>query len=204
MTHRRLVAMVVLLMATAVSSWAVASPNGLGSEADQGCLCHTPEASTSVQVEGLPEAYTSNTAYALTLTVSSPIEPAVNASQGGFRWKVDEGSLSPLNNSTVQELEGGWTHTKEGSTLRSWDVIWTSPSDNTTAANFLIYGNAVNGNNAPTGDGWAVLEFVVPGDAYDGDLTPDEGIDGVSERDRVFLVVGLVLIFGLVWATARP
>ena len=28
--------------------------------------------------------------------------------------------------------------------------MWTSPSDNTTAANFLIYGNAVNGNNAPT------------------------------------------------------
>ena len=57
MTHRRLVALVVLLMATAVSSWAVASPNGLGSEADQGCLCHTPEASTSVRVEGLPEAF---------------------------------------------------------------------------------------------------------------------------------------------------
>ena len=106
MTHRRLVAMAVLLMATAVSSWAVASPNGLGSEADQGCLCHTPEASTSVQVEGLPEAYASNTSYALTLTVSSPIEPAVNASQGGFRWKVDEGTLSPVNNSTVQELDG--------------------------------------------------------------------------------------------------
>ena len=204
MTHRRLVAMVVLLMATAVSSWAVASPNGLGSEADQGCLCHTPEASTSVQVEGLPEAYASNTSYALTLTVSSPIEPAVNASQGGFRWKVDEGTLSPVNNSAVQELEGGWTHTKEGSTLRSWDVMWTSPSDNTTAANFLIYGNAVNGNNAPTGDGWGVLEFVVPGQAYEGDLTPDEGIDGVSQTDRLLLVVGLVFIAGLLWAVARP
>ena len=117
---------------------------------------------------------------------------------------VDEGTLSPVNNSTVQELDGGWTHTKEGSTLRSWTVVWISPMDNTTAANFLIYGNAVNGNNAPTGDAWAVLDFVVPGDAYDGDLTPDEGIDGVSERDRVVLVISLVLIFGLVWATARP
>ena len=204
MAHRRLVALAVLLLATTASTWAVASPNGLGSEANEGCLCHTPDASTQVSVIGLPEAFEANTTYDLTLTISSPIEPSANNSQGGFRWVVDEGQLSVVNNSTVQELDGGWTHTYEGSSLRTWIVQWTSPSDNTTAANFLIYGNAVNGNNAPTGDGWAVLEFVVPGDAYDGDLTPDEGIDGVSERDRVFLVVGLVLIFGLVWATARP
>jgi len=204
MAHRRLVALAVVLLATTASTWAVASPNGLGSEANEGCLCHTPDASTQVSVIGLPEAFESNTTYDLKLTISSPIEPSANNSQGGFRWVIDEGQLSAVNNSTVQELDGGWTHTSEGSSLRTWNVQWTSPSDNTTAANFLIYGNAVNGNNAPTGDGWAVLEFVVPGDAYDGDLTPDEGIDGVSERDRVFLVVGLVLIFGLVWATARP
>ena len=41
---------------------------------------------------------------------------------------------------------------------------------------------------------------MVPGDAYEGDLTPDEGIDGVSQTDRMLLVVSLVLISGLVWA----
>ena len=61
-----------------------------------------------------------------------------------------------------------------------------------------------NGNNAPTGDAWTTLEVVVPGEAYTGPLTPDEGIDGVSSSDRVLLVVGLVLIAGLVWAVARP
>ena len=45
---------------------------------------------------------------------------------------------------------------------------------------------------------------MVPGEAYTGPLTPDEGIDGVSSSDRVLLVVGLVLIAGLVWAVARP
>ena len=65
-------------------------------------------------------------------------------------------------------------------------------------------GNAVNGNNAPTDDAWATLELVVPGQAYQGDLTPDEGIDGVSQTDRMLLVVGLVLIAGLLWAVARP
>jgi len=204
MPHRRLVALAVLLLATTASTWAVASPNGLGSEANEGCLCHTPDASTVVSVDGLPDAFVANTTYALTLTISSPMEPSVNNSQGGFRWVIDEGKLMAANNSSVQELDGGWTHTYEGSTLRSWYVQWTSPGDNTTAANFVIHGNAVNGNNAPTGDAWATLEIVVPGEAYEGDLTPDEGIDGVSQTDRMLLVVGLVLILGLLWAVARP
>ena len=74
-----------------------------------------------------------------------------------------------------------------------------------TGSNVLvIHGNAVNGNNAPTDDAWVTLELVVPGQAYEGDLTPDEGIDGVSQTDRMLLVVGLVLIAGLLWAVARP
>lgn len=204
MVHRRLVAMAVVLLATMASTWAVASPNGLGSEANEGCLCHTPDASTQVSVAGLPEAFESSTTYNLTLTISSPIEASVNNSQGGFRWVVDGGQLSVANNSTVQELDGGWTHTYEGSFLRTWDVQWTSPADNTTAANFVIHGNAVNGNNAPTEDAWATLELVVPGQAYEGDLTPNEGIDGVSQTDRLVLMVGLVLIAGLLWAVGRP
>ena len=204
MVHRRLVALAVLLLATTASTWAVASPNGLGSEANEGCLCHTPDASTQVNVIGLPETFEANTTYDLTLTITSPIEPSANNSQGGFRWVVDEGRLSAVNNSTVQELDGGWTHTYEGSSLRTWFVQWTSPNDNTTAANFLIYGNAVNGNNAQTGDAWSTLEIVVPGVAYEGDLNPDEGIDGVSQTDRIVLVVGLVLILALLWSVARP
>ncbi|MGB0950962.1 MAG: choice-of-anchor V domain-containing protein [Poseidonia sp.] len=204
MVHRRLVAMAVVLLATMASTWAFASPNGLGSEANEGCLCHTPDASTRVSVAGLPEAFESSTTYNLTLTISSPIEASVNNSQGGFRWVVDGGQLSVANNSTVQELDGGWTHTYEGSFFRTWDVQWTSPADNATAANFVIHGNAVNGNNAPTEDAWATLELVVPGQAYEGDLTPDEGIDGVSQTDRLVPMVGLVLIAGLLWAVARP
>ena len=107
---------------------------------------------------------------------------------------VDEGELSPINNSTVQELDGGWTHTYEGSMLRSWNVQWTSPSDNTTAAQFVIHGNAVNGNNAPTGDAWSTLEIVVPGEAYEGDLTPDEGIDGVSPVSYTHLTLPTILL----------
>ena len=203
MAHRRLLAAMVLLLTGMASTMTVASPNGLGSEADQGCVCHTPDSSTTLALDGLPDVFASSETYALTLSVVSPLEPADNRSQGGFRWLVDEGELAPVNNSTVQALDGGWTHTSSGSLVRSWEVLWTAPLDNTTAANFVIYGNAVNGNNAPPGDAWGVLEVVVPGDAYEGDLNPAEGIDGVSYNDRLFLVVGLMMIAGLLWAVAR-
>ena len=48
------------------------------------------------------------------------------------------------------------------------------------------------------------MEFVLPGAMYEGDLLPDEGIDGVSQTDRLLLAVGLLLILGLLWSVARP
>ena len=204
MARRRIVASGVLLLALAMCNLVVASPNGLGSEANEGCLCHAPEEGTVVELEGLPDAFASNSTYQLTLTVVSPIVAVENGSQGGFRLLLDEGTIDVGNSTTVQLRDGGWTHTTNGSNHRSWVFEWRTPEVNDTAATFVVHGNAVNGNNAPTGDGWTTLELVVPGEAYQGPLTPDEGIDGVSASDRALLVIGLVLIGGLVWAVARP
>ena len=204
MARRRIVATGMLFLVLAMSNLVVASPNGLGSEANEGCLCHTPEEGTVVEMAGLPEAFASNSTYQLTLTVVSPIVAVENGSQGGFRLLVDEGTIDIGNSTTVQLRDGGWTHTTNGSHQRSWVFEWRTPEVNDTAATFVVHGNAVNGNNAPTGDAWTTLELVVPGEAYQGPLTPDEGIDGVSGSDRVLLVIGLILIGGLVWAVARP
>ena len=204
MVRRRIVATGVLLLAMAMSNLAVASPNGLGAEANEGCLCHTPEEGTVVELAGLPDVFASNSTYQLTLTVASSVAAVENGSQGGFRLLVDEGTIDVGNSTTVQPRDGGWTQTTNGSNHRSWVFEWRTPEVNDTAATFVVHGNAVNGNNAPTGDAWTTLELVVPGEAYQGPLTPDEGIDGVSASDRVLLVIGLVLIGGLVWAVARP
>ena len=204
MARRRIVASSVLLLALAMCNLVVASPNGLGSEANQGCQCHSPQERTVVELEGLPDAFASNSTYQLTLTVVSPIVAVENGSQGGFRLLIDEGTIDVGNSTTVQPRDGGWTQTTNGSNHRSWVFEWRTPEVNDTAATFVVHGNAVNGNNAPTGDGWTTLELVVPGEAYQGPLTPDEGIDGVSASDRALLVIGLVLIGGLVWAVARP
>ena len=204
MATRRCLAAGVLLLTVMASNWVLASPNGLGSEANEGCLCHTRDASTVVELRGLPEAFESTQNYNVTLVVSSSLVAVENASQGGFRLLVDEGGLVLDNNSLVQALDGGWTHTTEGSTMRSWNLVWQAPAENDTAATFVVHGNAVNGNNAPTGDAWSTLEVVVPGVAYDGDLVPREGIDGVSQTDRLILAVGLLALVGLLWSVGRP
>lgn len=182
---------------------AVASPYGLGDEANEGCLCHTPEAETKVQLTGLPHAFESNITYTLTLEVISPIEAVDNRSQGGFRMLISDGELA-YDNTSVQERDNGWTQTSNGSYHRVWSFAWTAPSVNDTATTFTVHGNAVNGNNAQTGDAWSTLETVVPGVMYEGDLSPEEGIDGVSQTDRMLLAVGLLLILALLWSVARP
>lgn len=203
MVRRRTLVVAVLVLALWSGQLAVASPNGLGSEANEGCLCHTPDAVTQVRLSGLPETYEANTTHRLTLEVISAIEAIDNRSQGGFRMLVSGGHLS-YDNASVQFLDNGWTQTYNGSFQRTWTFAWTSPPSNDSATTFTVHGNAVNGNNAPTGDGWATLETVVPGVMYEGDLSPDEGIDGVSQTDRIVLAVGLLLIVGLLWSVARP
>lgn len=203
MVRPRTLVVAVLLLALCSNQLAVASPNGLGSEANEGCLCHTPQSETKVGLSGLPDAYEANTTYSLTLEVISAIEAVDNRSQGGFRMLVTAGDVV-YDNSTMQELDNGWTHTYNGSYQRTWAFDWTSPAANDSATTFTVHGNAVNGNNAQTGDAWSTMEIVLPGVMYEGDLLPDEGIDGVSQTDRLLLAVGLLLILGLLWSVARP
>ena len=128
----------VLLLALLMSHWATASPHGLGSEANQGCQCHGASTDTVIQLLGVPETFAANTTYEVTLQITSSLEPSENRSQGGFRLLVDEGSIELANSTTVQKLDGGWTHTTNGSDLRSWTFDWRSPDVNNTAATFVI------------------------------------------------------------------
>ena len=203
MVRRRALLVSVVLLVLLTNQLVIASPNGLGSEANDGCLCHTPEADTEILLSGLPEAYEANTTYSLTLALISAVEAVDDRSQGGFRMLITEGSIE-YDDATVQSLDNGWTHTYNGSLQRTCSFEWTSPQANDTATTFTVQGNAVKGNNAQTGDAWSTLELVVPGVPSEGNLNPDEGIDGVSQTDRIVLVVGLVLILALLWSVARP
>jgi len=81
--------------------------------------------------------------------------------------------------------------------------VWISPLNNDSRTDFTVHGNAVNGNNAPTEDGWSSLEIAVGGVAFEGPLEPHVGIDGLNGGDKVLLAVGLAVLVGLLWVSAR-
>lgn len=191
-------ALCFLLLLPAVNG----SPYGLGREANEGCLCHTPVDSTGVQLTGLPDAYEANTSYPLTLTIVSEVVSVENESQGGFRMTVSNGTLVH-DESEVQFLDGGWTHRLNGTYQRVWNVNWISPPDTTSRTDFVVNGNAVNGNGDTSGDAWATSSYAIGGVDFDGELTPSEGIDGLDSSERILLLVVLVGIVALLWTTSR-
>lgn len=178
------------------------SPYGLGSEANQGCLCHTQVDSVSVQLAGLPDGYEANTTYALTLTVTSDVVQEQNESQGGFRLTASNGTFV-YNDSKIQYLDGGWTHRLNGTYQRVWNLSWISPSDTTSRTDFVINGNAVNGNGDTSGDAWGTASYAIAGIDFEGDLMPSEGINGLDPGDRILLLVALVGIVALLWTTSK-
>jgi hypothetical protein len=193
----------LLLVALLLPGLASSRPDGVGREANDGCLCHTYADATKVVLSGLPEAYEGNTSYNLTLTVSGTVDPVENRSQGGFRMVISNGTLT-FNTTLMQMMEGGLTHTEAGSNHRSWTVVWTSPEDNASRTTFTVHGNVVNGNLANTGDAWSTLEVVLPGVEHTGDLQPNDGLDGVDALDRALLVAGLLVLGALLWHSVRP
>ena len=133
MGGRRFVLLGVFLVALLAPSTGVSSPNGVGDEANEGCLCHSPVDQTTVRLDGLPDVYERNTSYALSLSVENPSVPSDGVYAGGFRILVSNGTLA-MNTSLGQELGTGWTHTESGAGQRSWDLVWTSPANNTLSA----------------------------------------------------------------------
>lgn len=193
-----IVMLTALLLPTSVSS----TPYGVGNEANEGCLCHTPMAETKLSVDGFPSKYEANTTYEMTLSISSPVGIEANQSQGGFRMTVSNGTLL-FNDTEAQEMDGGWTHLENGTYQRSWDFSWTSPDDNSSRTEFTVHGNAVNGNGLQTGDGWSTYSIVLPGVEHDGDLAERAGLNGLGTYDKVLLLVGLCALVGMLWSVNR-
>jgi len=195
----------VLLLAVVLLGPSMVSgvPSGLGDEANEGCLCHASTAAATVELDGLPEAYIANTTYDLVLTVTSTIEVNIDGYLGGFRIQASNGTFS-YDTSMLQFLDGGLTHREAGAGQRVWTFNWTAPPVNDSRTDFVIHANAVNGNNAPSEDAWTTVRLVVPSVGFTGDLTPSEGIDGVSGTDRMVLAVGLLVLAGLLWTNLRP
>ena len=199
---RATVAVIVLALLAQV---AVSAPSGIGSAANEGCLCHGEKnTNTNVELHGLPESFESNTSYNFSIVVTSQTIPQnTNGESGGFRLLVIGGSI--LFNETeglIQVLDDGWTHTELGNTVRTWNFSLMSPQDNTSYVDLTVYGNAVNGNQASNGDEWNSLDLRLPGTQYEGELL-GEKTDEFNPLDYTVGMVSMLVLVGLLIITIR-
>ncbi len=180
-------------------------PNGVGEIGNEGCLCHgNSNPNTEIALSGLPEKFASNTSYALTLKLSNDVIMSTNESaQGGFRIVLEGGTLL-FENNTGQLIDDGWTHSESSNQQRIWNLTWLSPNDNTTMTKFIIYGNAVNGNQLSSGDNWYVAESYVPGeqnfDPIPNSLTVEHELEVF---DKTMLILGLLTLVYICFRIAR-
>ena len=178
-------------------------PSGVGQSANNGCLCHgSASNATETTLLGLPIVFESNQTYNLTLQIESTVEPA-NASQGGFRLLVNAGTIVFENQSLAQQLDDGWTHTSEGNAQRAWNFTWTSPIDNSTSAEFIVYGNAVNGNQNSMGDHWDGYGITIPGSGFDGTLAQPVVEQPYKIMDFSVIIGGLFTILVLFYFVVK-
>jgi len=172
-----------------------ASPGGIGSSVDDsGCFCHTEDKGTEVSIIGLPDSFNASTEYTLTLSVSNPNIPGAseNSNMGGFRLIIDGGTLSGFDQTLIQVMDGGLTHTELGNDLRTWEVIWTSPADDTKVVGFTFWGNAVNGNangaSGNSGDGYNGVTYQVAG------LNAGPIVEEVDAKRAMVVFLSVVLL----------
>lgn len=179
-------------------------PTGVGSMADHGCVCHGSQSNaTEVSLQGLPIQFESSQTYAITLSLESSVERTTNASHGGFRILMSEGLLEPENDTLVQVIEDGWTHTLVGSALRTWNFTWTAPSDNTTAVDFVVHGNAVNGNGNSMGDMWNSFGIQIPGSQYVGERENPQVSDELNAEQYSILYGGILVLLFFLYRTLK-
>lgn len=185
-----------MVMVVALGSPSIQSaPAGIGSLADNGCTCHGGYTNTTQPtILGLPEEFESNITYDLTLSVEAYSEHHSETAQGGFRLLISNGFVEVQNHSRVQFLDGGWTHTESGNQYRNWNLTWTAPGDNTTTVDFVLHGNAVNGNGNSDGDMWNTFGTVLPGAQYEGPVEPLDLKNELDDTQYGILYVGLVAL----------
>lgn len=147
----------------------IAHKQGIGQEADNGCVCHGAERELKTQgnIDGLPERFNSNQTYNLTLSINSTII-GTEDTQGGFRLWYSAGTTS--GGSDVWHIDERLTHTEEGTSQRSWQIQWTAPENDDIQVDFQLYVNAVNGNDAVTGDAWGSEVMSIAGENYSGEI----------------------------------
>ncbi|MEE3083367.1 MAG: cbb3-type cytochrome c oxidase subunit I [Candidatus Thermoplasmatota archaeon] len=170
----------VILLALVVVPSAHSSPSGISYQTvkDQGCYCHSADASADVvpSLVGLPTDdsgnYFFNASETYTLEVSftggpSGTDPGATA-LGGFNLWASAGTLAAIDDSLVKlNSDGSLSHsgattpdTDSGNDQTNWTVQWTAPDSG--GAKFVLHTNSVNGDHKASGeDQWNKIEITI-------------------------------------------
>ena len=154
-----------------------------------GCTCHNigdgdmnnPNSAVVLNLT-MPDNFTAGETYTLTLNISggpNDIAPMENGpNMGGFMLKVSTGTLTPIDDNVWKPEDSSYlTHTGgeegqsgDGNNLREWSFNWTAPDSDSIVAEFMVYGNSVNGNAyeesggmGNSGDYWNTGVFLLAG-----------------------------------------
>ena len=159
---------VILFAGSAVE----ANPNGKYNSSN-GCSCHGSSSSSVTPIySGFPTEYTPGQNYLVT------IEMGQSASNGGFSFTVDQGSLSnPGPNTKVSGLIS--THTNNGGT--SWNFEWMAPSSGSGQVSLQVAVMQANGNGQNSGDSWNTLSWTIDEDVPVDSDTDGDGVDDVDD-----------------------
>ena len=202
MKGRSIAILSILLIALAYTTSFEARQTGIVSEG--GCGCHGGmNSNTVITVDGLPEVFNASEEYIFTLTISNddvPITGDNSDQNGGFSIILTGGgvleSVPDVDGNVAQEMDGGLTHSLDTNDRRTWEFKWTAPADDTAISSFLIFGNAVNGNGAPSGDQWNELRLDVLGINANPSAPSAEALTILMTV--IGLAVGLILL-GSMW-----
>ncbi len=186
------VLVVALMAAMMLGPLSVASPNGVGAQGDDGCLCHGgPSLEDAIHLHGWPEVFDAGAAYPIHINAST--SPEAN---GGFRLVVDGGVLLENATSTTQAMDAGLTHTAPTPIVEGWSAVWVAPNATDVAVRATLHVNVVNGNGASDGDRWATLSVVSVGPDHDGVLEVPRS-DALTPLVAGIGVLGLAVVFAL-------
>ncbi|MGB0489092.1 MAG: choice-of-anchor V domain-containing protein [Candidatus Poseidoniaceae archaeon] len=183
---------VALLSAVMLGPLSVASPNGVGEQGDNGCLCHGgPSLDEAIHLHGWPTTYEPGSVYALHLNASTSSD-----ANGGFRLVVDGGTLVFNASSKVQSVDEGLTHTAPSSLTEGWFAEWVAPNATDVAVRAALHVNLVNENGASDGDHWATLSMVSTGPDHAG-IIEEKRDDALTPAAVGVAVLGLAAVVAL-------
>lgn len=161
------------------------APNGIGSAGDEGCSCHGGDVgvpnnySLDFTLDGLPNNYTTNTTYNITITMQNGSFEDQNAN--GFRMIASHGSIGvEMGDGNTHIMDGGATQTHDGMATNTWNLTWTSPAtydDSVNLSAYVMVGNNNSGGGGGTaGDYWVGKHYTVsPTVQVSNETVPDEG-----------------------------